>query len=194
MTKDKVNLRIDGIVFFSVTSPEKSVLNVVDLYKQLTAKATSELKEITGKMSMSESLSQRDEIAKRLKEQLDIAVKENESGKGWGIEIQGVQINNLELPKELIRAMSKQAEAEREKEARITKADGEYEASKKFGEASKIYQQNPSAIRLRELQTYQEIGTEQNTLMIVIPENTKPEYKAVALSSGISKLSEKKNG
>jgi regulator of protease activity HflC (stomatin/prohibitin superfamily) len=89
--------------------------------------------------------------------------------KDYGVVIKSVQINNIELPKELIRAMSKQAEAEREKEARVTKALGEFEAARKFKEASDVYKGNFEAMRLRELQTYQEIGTEHNTLMMVIP-------------------------
>jgi len=170
MTEDKVNLRIDGLVFYTVEQPEKAVLNVQDLKYQLSGKATSELKEILGKKTLSESLSQRDIIAEELMKQLNISIKDEEGRKDWGIKIRAVQINNIELPKELVRAMSKQAEAEREREARVTKAQGELEASKKFKEASDMFKGNPAALRLRELQTYQEIGTEHNTLMMVVPE------------------------
>jgi regulator of protease activity HflC (stomatin/prohibitin superfamily) len=171
MTKDQVNLKIDGVVFYSVIEPEKVILNVEDLRSQLEAKASSELKEIIGNKTMKESLSDREDIAKKLLNMLNEAIEDKNSRdrKDWGIEVKGVQINNIELPHELIRAMSKQAEAEREKEARITKADGEFQASKKFGEASQIYRANPEELRLRELQTFQEIGTEHNTLMMVIP-------------------------
>lgn len=172
MTKDQVNLSIDGVVFYAVEEPEKVILNVENLREQLMNKATSELKEIVGNRSIAESLSQRDKIAKELCEKLDEAIKDKGtkgSDKDWGIVIKAVQINNIELPKELVRAMAKQAEAEREKLARATKAEGEFEASKKFKEASKLYEGNPIALRLRELQTYQEIGTEHNTMMMVIP-------------------------
>ena len=171
MTKDQVNLRIDGVVFYKILEPEKVILNVEDLRSQIEAKASSELKEIIGNKTMKESLSDREDIAKKLLSMLNEAIEDRNSKdkKDWGIEIKSIQINNIELPKELIRAMSKQAEAEREKEARITKADGEFQASEKFGEASQIYSKNPSAMRLRELQTFQEIGTEHNTLMMVIP-------------------------
>lgn len=171
MTKDQVNLKIDGVVFYIVREPEKVILNVEDLEEQLEAKASSELKEIIGNKTMKESLSDREDIAKRLLEMLNVAIEDKHAKdkKDWGIEVKGIQINNIELPKELIRAMSKQAEAVQEKEARVTKAQGEFEASKKFYEASKLYEKNPSALRLRELQTYQEIGTEHNTLMMVIP-------------------------
>ena len=171
MTKDQVNLKIDGVVFYVVKEPEKVILNVENLEHQLEAKASSELKEIIGNKTMKESLSDRMDIAKTLLSMLNEAIEDKNSKdkKDWGIEVKAVQINNIELPRELIRAMSKQAEAEREKEARITKALGEFEASKKFGEASQVYEKNPSALRLRELQTFQEIGTEHNTLMMVIP-------------------------
>ena len=120
---------------------------------------------------MKESLSDREDIAKQLLTMLNEAIEDKHAKdkKDWGIEVKGVQINNIELPRELIRAMSKQAEAVQEKEARITKAQGEFEASKRFFDASKVYENNSSALRLRELQTFQEIGTEHNTLMMVIP-------------------------
>lgn len=171
MTKDQVSLKIDGVVFYRVKEPERVILNVENLESQLEAKASSELKEIIGNKTMKESLADREDIAIKLLKMLNESIEDNDAKekKPWGIEVKAVQINNIELPSELIRAMSKQAEAEREREARITKADGEFQASKKFGEASKIYQNNSSALRLRELQTYQEIGTEHNTLMMVIP-------------------------
>ena len=171
MTKDQVNLKIDGVVFYRVVEPEKVVLNVENLKEQLEAKASSELKEIIGNKTMKESLSDREDIAKKLLTMLHEAIEDKSSKdkKDWGVEVKAVQINNIELPRELIRAMSKQAEAVQEKEARITKAQGEYEASKKFADAAKILEESPAAIKLRELQTYQEIGTEKNTLMMVIP-------------------------
>src|SRR3989338_4156824 len=171
MTKDQVNLRIDGVVFYRIIEPEKVVLNVENLKEQLEAKASSELKEIIGNKTMKESLSDREDIAKKLLTMLNEAIddKNAKEKKDWGVEVKAVQINNIELPKELIRAMSKQAEAVQEKEARVTKAQGEFEASKRFHEASKLYENSHSALRLRELQTFQEIGTEKNTLMMVIP-------------------------
>lgn len=194
MTKDQVSLKIDGVVFYRVKEPEKVILNVEDLRNQVEAKASSELKEIIGNKTMKESLSDREDIAKKLLSMLNQAIEDRDSKdkKDWGIEIKGIQINNIELPKELIRAMSKQAEAEREKEARITKADGEFQASKKFGQASKVYKDNPSALRLRELQTFQEIGTEHNTLMMVIPSTMANTDGSWVLPVGINELKKKK--
>jgi regulator of protease activity HflC (stomatin/prohibitin superfamily) len=173
MTKDQVNLKIDGVVFYSVSNPAQAVINVENIRSQLSAKATSELKEILGNKSMKESLSDRQDIAVKLKEQLQVAIKDQQSEQGkdtsWGIEVRGVQINNINLPQELTRAMAKAAEAVQEKEARLTKAEGELQASRKLMEAAQMLGANPSAMRLRELQTYQEIGSEHNTLMMVIP-------------------------
>lgn len=190
MTKDQVNLKIDGVVFYHVTEPEKVILNVEDLQNQLEAKASSELKEIIGNKTMKESLSDREDIAKKLINMLNEAIEDKHARdkKDWGIEVKGVQINNIELPKELIRAMSKQAEAVQEKEARITKADGEFQASKKFHEAAKVFDNNPSALRLRELQTFQEIGTEKNTLMMVIPSSMANGDGKWTLPIGINEL------
>jgi regulator of protease activity HflC (stomatin/prohibitin superfamily) len=195
MTKDQVSLKIDGVVFYRVKEPEKVILNVEDLRSQVEAKASSELKEIIGNRTMKESLSDREAIAIELLKMLNEAIedKDSEEKKDWGIEVKGIQINNIELPNELIRAMSKQAEAEREKEARIIKADGEFQASKKFGEASKIYRENPSALRLRELQTFQEIGTEHNTLMMVIPSTMANPDGNWVLPVGINELNKTKN-
>src|SRR3989344_2210172 len=190
MTKDQVNLKIDGVVFYRVVEPEKVVLNVEDLEEQLEAKASSELKEIIGNKTMKESLSDREDIAKKLLGMLNEAIddKNAKEKKDWGVEVKAVQINNIELPKELIRAMSKQAEAVQEKEARVTKAQGEFEASKKFFEASKFYEKSPSALKLRELQTFQEIGTENNTFMMVIPSTMTQGDAKWTLPLGVSEL------
>lgn len=176
LSKDNVNLKIDGVVFYTVEEPEKAILHVEDIRAQLIAKATSELKEIIGSKTMQESLTQRELIGDTLQDQLNRAIKDigtkGEKRKDWGVDIKAVQINNVILPSELTRAMAKQAEADREKIARVIKAEGELEASKKLRQAAQMFKDNPSAMRLRELQTYQEIGAEQNSLIIVVPEKT----------------------
>jgi regulator of protease activity HflC (stomatin/prohibitin superfamily) len=173
MTKDQVNLRIDGVVFYSVEQPEQSILNVANVSSQLHEKATSELKEIVGHMTLTEALGGRDKIATALKFQMTKAIEDSESEKTkrkpWGIVVRGIQINNIELPQTLVRAMAKEAEAEREKKAIVIRAIGEEEAAKKYSEAAAQYEKAPKALRLRELKTYEEIGKENNTMMIVIP-------------------------
>ncbi len=169
MTKDQVNLRIDGVVFYHITEPQNVILNVHDHYKQLADKATSELKEVVGKMTMSEALQHRDKIAAELKTQLDYSIEDKLDKKPWGLKVRAVQINNIELPQQLVRAMAKEAEAERERKAINIRAEGEEEASEKYAQAAKKYAQSSGAMRLRELKTYEEIGKENNSFMIVIP-------------------------
>ena len=184
LSKDSVNLKIDGVVFYTIEEAEKSMLNVENLEVQLEAKATSELKEIIGSMDMQGALTKREEIAKKLKTKINEAIKDDKtegSQKDWGTIVKAIQINNIELPKELIRAMAKAAEAEREKTARVTKAQGEQEASQKLQDAAKIYSKFPEAMRLRELQTYQEIGAEHNSLIIVAPETRSTPFGLTAL-------------
>lgn len=188
ITKDQVNLKIDGLVFYSVIDPKKSVLNVENLKSQITAKAMTELKEIMGNKTIKESLSQREVIANQLKKQLEKAILDQEGhggDTGWGIQIRDVQINDISLPEDLTRAMAKQAEAVQEKEARVTKAEGELEASVILKKASMQFKDNNNAMKLRELQTYQEIGTEQNTLMLVVPSGV--EYSGMADSALVSR-------
>ena len=184
MTKDQVNLKIDGVVFYNVTEPARAVINVVNIDSQLVAKATSELKEILGNKTMKESLSDRQDIAKRLKTELLNAINDINGNKSWGIVVNDVQINNINLPQELTRAMAKAAEAVQEKEARLTKAEGEKLASSKLMEAAQLYGSNPTAMRLRELQTYQEIGSEKNTLMMVIPSRMLDE--SISMANGVA--------
>lgn len=175
ITNDQVSVSIDGVVFYAVEEPEKAVLNVENLREQIRNKTTSELKDIIGEYRMADMFEKRDEIAKKLKDKLSEAIKDaNTDGekKDWGIAVKYIQINDINLSKELIRAMAKQAEADRERVARTTKAEGELQASKRFKEASSNYSDNPAAMKLRELQTYQEIGVEQNSLMIVAPSDT----------------------
>lgn len=197
MTKDQVNLKIDGVVFYHITNPSYVILNIQNLEKQISDKATSELKEVVGKMTMSEALQNREKIAKELKEQLDISINDynkKEESKPWGIEIKSIQINNVELPQVLVRAMSKEAEAEREKKAIIIRASGEEEASQKYLEASNKYMKSPYALKLRELKTWEEIGKEHNSLMIVVPsELTKDAYSFSALGKSMINFTDKQN-
>lgn len=191
ITNDQVSVSIDGVVFYAVEEAEKVVLNVENLREQVRNKTTSELKDIIGEYNMADMFEKRDEIAKKLKERLSEAIEDkNTDGekKDWGIAVKYVQINDINLSKELIRAMAKQAEADRERVARKTKAEGELQASEKFKEASSNYSDNPAAMKLRELQTYQEIGVEQNSLMLVAPTDTLQSNGSWTLPIGANEL------
>jgi len=184
MTKDQVNLTVDGVVFFNVTNPEAVVLNVRDLEHQLQNTAMAELKEIIGDLTMSEALQKREYIANQLKKRLQTVIGDEThpeaQRKRWGIVVRSIQINNVELPENLIRAMAKEAEAEREKKAIVIRAQGEKEASQKYKEAAEIYSKNSVAFKLRELKTWEEIGKEHNSLMIVVPSNVAVDPLAVS--------------
>lgn len=188
MTSDQVNLTIDGVVFYSVDNARDALINVKDLQFQLAAKATAELKEIMGSRSMRQALADRDNIASDLCKRLTETIQDSR-GKNlnWGIVVRDVQINNITLPEQLTRALAKAAEATQEKDARLTKAQGELAAAKMFKDAATTYASNPISMRLRELQTFQEIGAEQNSLMLVIPSDIAIDPK-VALSIGASTL------
>jgi len=140
---------------------------------------------------MSECLNQRDQISKDLLKSLKDTIKDETGSKPWGIEIKGLQINDIRLPQELVRAMSKQAEAEREREARVTKSKGELESAEYFKKAAAIYRNNPEGLKLRELQTYQEIGSEKNTLMMVIPQGMANESSSLLPFEAIQELSQR---
>lgn len=177
MSKDNVSLNIDGVVFYIVRDAQKSFLNVQNIKKQIEAKASSELKEIIGSMTMNEALEGREKIAKELikrlqEEVMDIKEEDLEKRMEWGVEIKSIQINDVKIPTELVRAMSKVAEATREKESRVIKAEGEELASKKLKSVADVYRGNPEALEIRKLQTWTEIGTEHNSLIIVIPEKS----------------------
>ena len=161
ITEDNVTVDVDAVVYFRITDPEKAVVEVqrYDVATSLLAQTT--LRDVLGQKSLDELLSQREELNKALQEIID------EGTDPWGIKVSAVTIRDVALPEEMLRAIAKQAEAEREKRSRIIIADGEFQASQKMLDAAKLYEQAPTALRLRELQTLAEIAREKN--LIVVP-------------------------
>ena len=161
ITEDNVTVDVDAVVYFRITDPEKAVVEVqrYDVATSLLAQTT--LRDVLGQKSLDELLSQREELNKSLQTIID------EATDPWGIKVSAVTIRDVALPEEMLRAIAKQAEAEREKRSRIIIADGEFQASKKMTDAAMLYEKTPMAMRLRELQTLQEISREGN--MIVVP-------------------------
>lgn len=194
MTKDQVSLTIDGVVFWSVDNAACAILNVQNVGEQLVATCNAALKEIIGEKEIAQTLSQREEISKELLKKLEEAITDseretpNKNKLDWGITVRSVRIDNVILPENMERAMAKQAEAGREKEAIVIRAKGELEAAKNYEAAAERYTKNPSALRLRELKTYEEIGKEQNTLMLVIPEGSQNNISLSA--AALAKLQE----
>jgi len=161
ITEDNVTVDVDAVVYFRITDPEKAVIEVqrYDVATSLLAQTT--LRDVLGQKSLDELLSKREELNKALQTIID------DGTDPWGIKVSAVTIRDVALPEEMLRAIAKQAEAEREKRSRIIIADGEFQASQKMLDAAKLYEQAPTALRLRELQTLSEIAREKN--LIVVP-------------------------
>ena len=161
ITKDNVTVDVDAVVYFRVTDPQKAVVEVQRYEVATSLLAQTTLRDILGNQTLDELLSKREELNKSLQTVLD------QGTDPWGIKVSNVTIRDVALPEEMLRAIAKQAEAEREKRARIIIADGEFQASKKMSEAAEFYQKTPAAMRLRELQTLSEIAREKN--LIIVP-------------------------
>jgi len=161
ITKDNVTVDVDAVVYFRITDPQKAVVEVqrYDVATSLLAQTT--LRDLLGNQSLDELLSKREQLNKSLQTVLD------QGTDPWGIKVSNVTIRDVALPEEMLRAIAKQAEAEREKRSRIIIAEGEFQASKKMSEAAEFYQKAPAAMRLRELQTLSEIAREKN--LIIVP-------------------------
>jgi regulator of protease activity HflC (stomatin/prohibitin superfamily) len=161
ITRDNVTVDVDAVVYFRITDAQRAIVEVqrYDVATSLLAQTT--LRDILGQKNLDELLSQREELNKSLQAILDVGTDP------WGIKISAVTLKDVSLPEEMLRAIAKQAEAEREKRSRIIMAEGEFLASQKMAEAAKFYEQIPTALRLRELQTLTEIAREKN--LIIVP-------------------------
>ncbi len=161
ITEDNVTVDVDAVVYFRIVDPEKAVIEVqrYDIATGLQAQTT--LRDVLGRQNLDELLSNREELNKSLQTIIDSVTDP------WGIKVSAVTIRDVSLPDTMLRALAKQAEAEREKRSRIIIAEGEFQASKRMSDAAKLYQERPMALKLRELQTLAEIAREGN--LIVVP-------------------------
>ena len=163
LTKDSVPVKIDAVVYYKIFDAAKSIIAVENFGMASTLLAQSKLRDVLGKHDLDTLLSNKDQIGKEILALLQGPTDE------WGITVISVEIKNIEVPDNMKRAMAKEAEAIREKRSRLVKASAEEEASRKFTEAAKIMAESPNALMLRQLQTWQEIGAEQNSLIILVP-------------------------
>ena len=154
ITLDNVSCMIDGVVRFKVVNPQIAIFKVQNYLNQISAKSQTALRDIIGSVSLDELLSQRKTIAEQIKAIVDVAAE------NWGVDISAVEMQNIEIPGDMKRAMAQQAEAERDRKARIIKAEGEKEASVKLSEAAGILAKNQGALSLRTLQTLKEISAD----------------------------------
>jgi regulator of protease activity HflC (stomatin/prohibitin superfamily) len=162
ITKDNVSMKVNAVVYFRVTHPEQAVTKVADFYFATSQLAQTTLRSVLGQFQMDDILEHRDKINMRLQEILD---RQTEP---WGIKVSLVEVKNIDLPKEMQSAMARQAEAERERRAKIISADGEVERASKLMEASQMLAKSPSALQLAYLQTLTEIA-DQGTKTIILP-------------------------
>ena len=164
ITKDNVTLRVNAVVYFRVADPTKAVVEIEDYYFATSQLAQTTLRSVIGQSELDELLAERERINNVVRQIID------EGTDPWGIEVTGVEIKDIDLPGEMKRAMAKQAEAERERRAKIIAAEGEYQASTKLVAAAEIMQQFPGSMQLRFLQTVVEIAAENNsTTLFPIP-------------------------
>ncbi len=164
ITRDNVSVKVNAVVYFKVFDSNRSVVEVEDYYYATSQLAQTTLRSVLGEMELDDLLSKREKINVQLQEILD---KRTDS---WGVKVSGVEVKHVDLPKEMQRAMARQAEAERERRAKVIAADGEFQASQKLSEAAAVISTQPIALQLRYLQTLSEIATENNsTIAFPIP-------------------------
>lgn len=162
ITKDSVTIRVNAVLWFRVANPELSVLKVVDYRKAVYQVALTSLRNIIGQHVLDEVLKERDQINELLQQMVDVATDP------WGVQVEMVEMKDVEIPTGMQRAMAKEAEAIREKRARIIKAEAELDASVKLSQASQFIAANPAALELRRMQMIAEVGAEQNTTTIIM--------------------------
>jgi regulator of protease activity HflC (stomatin/prohibitin superfamily) len=162
ITKDNVTIKVDAVVYFMVMDPVKAVLQVADYIKATTQIALTTLRSVLGQSDLDELLFERDKINKRLSEIIDHHTEP------WGVMVSVVEVKDVQLPDPMQRAMARQAEAEREKRAKVIHAQGEYQAAETLRQAAKIISIEPAALQLRYLQTLTEIAGEKNSTIIPI--------------------------
>jgi regulator of protease activity HflC (stomatin/prohibitin superfamily) len=160
ITRDNVSVKVNAVIYFRVIDPAKAVINVEDYLFATSQVAQTTLRSVMGQVEMDELLSKRDQLNLQIQEIID---KQTDP---WGIKVSTVEIKDVDLPVEMRRAMARQAEAERERRAKVIHADGELQASTKLSEAAAIISRDPAAIQLRYLQTVTEVARENNSTTI----------------------------
>ena len=164
ITRDNVPVTIDGVLFFRVDNAAEAIITVQDYRYMITQYAQTSLRDVIGQMTLDQLLTEREEIAKLIEQHVE------KDTKGWGLEVTGVRIQDIDMPEDLKKMMSRQASAEREKRATITKAEGDRDAAVNLALAAKTMAESPGAMQLRTLQTIDGLGpTASNTVVLAIP-------------------------
>ena len=165
ITRDNVTMRVNAVVYYRVINPVKAIINVQNYSYAVSQVAQTSLRSVIGQSNMDELLSEREKVNAHLKDVIDEPTEQP-----WGIRVERVELRDVSLPESMKRSMSRQAEAERERRARIISADGEYQAAKKLAQAAAVMSADPAALQLRLLQTVVEVAAEKNsTLVMPVP-------------------------
>jgi regulator of protease activity HflC (stomatin/prohibitin superfamily) len=162
ISQDNVSVRVDAVVYFRVIDPVKAIVNVQNYNWAISQVAQTSLRSVIGKADMQQLLSDRETINAELRQIMDQMTEAP-----WGIQIQRVEIKDVSLPEGMKRSMARQAEAERERRARIITADGEFQASKRLAAAAEVMAQDPASLQLRLLQTVVEVAAEKNSTLVM---------------------------
>jgi len=160
ITKDNISVKVNAVVYFRVIDPTKAITAVEDFHYATSQISQTTLRSVLGQSSLDELLAKRDELNAELQKIID------EQTEPWGIKVTTVEVKNVDLPSEMLRAIAKQAEAERERRAKVIHAEGEFQAAQKLADAAEIIGTQPGALQLRFLQTLTEVATEKNSTTI----------------------------
>jgi regulator of protease activity HflC (stomatin/prohibitin superfamily) len=164
ITQDNISVKVNAVVYFRVIDPAKAITAVEDFHYATSQISQTTLRSVLGQSSLDELLAKRDELNAQLQKIID------EQTEPWGIKVTTVEVKNVDLPQEMLRAIAKQAEAERERRAKVIHAEGEFQASQKLSEAAAIIGTAPGALQLRYLQTLTEVAADKNsTILFPIP-------------------------
>jgi regulator of protease activity HflC (stomatin/prohibitin superfamily) len=175
ITKDNVSIDIAAVAYYHITNPERAVIAIENVYNAISQISQTTVRNVVGRFSLDELLSNTAGINEQIKDVIDLHTEP------WGTQVTAVEIKDIELPDNMQRAMARQAEAERERRAKIVAAEGEYQAAVKLGEAADIITQHPVALQLRTLQTMAEISVEKNSTIIFPAQFVSTVQEAMAL-------------
>ena len=180
ITKDNVSVKVNAVLYFQVTDANRSIVSVANFFEATSQIAQTTLRSVLGQVELDELLADREKINSQLQKIID------DQTEPWGVKVSVVEVKNVDLPPEMIRAIAKQAEAERERRAKIIHAQGEFEAAQKLSEAAAVISKSPGTMQLRYLQTLTEAAAEKNsTLVFPIP---------IDILEGINRFIQKKVG
>lgn len=160
ITQDNVSIKVNAVIYFRVIDPQKAIIEIENYLVGTSQLSQTTLRSVLGQSELDDLLSQREKINIRLQHIID------QQTEPWGVKVTHVEVKQIDLPQEMQRAMAKQAEAERERRAKVIASEGEYQASQRLSDAAKILSEQPSALTLRYLQTLREIATENNSTTI----------------------------